>query len=74
MAKLKVGVIGVGGIARSHFPGWEASEHAEIVAGSDINPKVLDTFAEKTGATKSPAAICTVEPEAGLRACEWMYR
>ncbi len=52
MAKLKVGIIGVGGIARSHFPGWEASEHTEIVAGSDINPRVLDAFADRTGATK----------------------
>ncbi len=52
MAKLKVGVVGVGGIAKSHFPGWAASEHAEIVAGSDINPKVLDAFAKQTGATK----------------------
>ena len=34
---LKVGVIGVGGIARSHMPGWAASEHAEVVAGSDIS-------------------------------------
>ena len=33
---LKVGVIGVGGIARSHMPGWAASEHAEVVAGSDL--------------------------------------
>ena len=33
---LKVGVIGVGGIARSHMPGWKASEHAEVVAGSDL--------------------------------------
>ena len=32
---LKVGVIGVGGIARTHMPGWAASENAEVVAGSD---------------------------------------
>lgn len=34
--KLKVGVVGVGGIARTHMPGWHASEHAEVIAGSDI--------------------------------------
>ena len=34
--KLKVGIVGVGGIARTHIPGWQASEHAELVAGSDI--------------------------------------
>ena len=37
-SKLKVGIIGVGGIAGTHLPGWEASEHADLVAGSDIDP------------------------------------
>ncbi len=42
MAKtLKVAVIGVGGIARLHMPGWEASEHAEVVAGADVDPVIL---------------------------------
>ena len=42
MAKgLKVGVIGVGGIARSHMPGWEASPHTEVVAGSDVSEEAL---------------------------------
>ena len=37
MAKtLKVAMIGVGGIARTHMPGWAASEHAEVVAGADM--------------------------------------
>ena len=39
--KLKVGIVGVGGIARTHIPGWQASEHAELVAGSDISEDVL---------------------------------
>ncbi len=38
--KLKVGVIGVGGIAGSHMPGWQASEHAELAAGSDLDGDV----------------------------------
>ena len=38
---LKVGIVGVGGIARTHMPGWHASEHAEVVAGSDINETIL---------------------------------
>ena len=38
---LKVGVIGVGGIARSHMPGWAASPHAEVVAGCDLDEDVL---------------------------------
>lgn len=39
---LKVGVIGVGGIAKTHMPGWAASEHATVVAGSDIIPQALE--------------------------------
>ena len=41
---LKVGVIGVGGIAKTHMPGWEASEHAEVVAGCDVNNAVLQAW------------------------------
>jgi predicted dehydrogenase len=42
MAKtLKVGVIGVGGIAGSHFPGWNESPIAEMAAFSDLVPDVL---------------------------------
>ncbi len=41
---LKVGVIGVGGIARTHMPGWEASELAEVVAGSDVARQPLEAW------------------------------
>ena len=45
MAKtLKVGIIGVGGIAGTHVPGWQASPHAEIVAGTGLAE--LGRFAE----------------------------
>jgi predicted dehydrogenase len=49
---LKVGVIGVGGIARTHMPGWEASEHAEVVAGCDINGAILQRWGEQHGIRK----------------------
>ena len=52
MAKLKVGIVGVGGIARSHLPGWAASENAELVAGSDVNEKVLKSWGKQQGVTK----------------------
>lgn len=39
--KLKVAVLGVGGIAGAHMPGWKASEDAEIVAGCDLNAETL---------------------------------
>lgn len=49
---VKVGVIGVGGISRTHMPGWAASEHAEVVAGSDINGQVLEEWGAQHGVTR----------------------
>ncbi|HEY9076750.1 MAG TPA: Gfo/Idh/MocA family oxidoreductase [Anaerolineaceae bacterium] len=43
---LKVGVIGVGGIARTHMPGWAASPYTEVVAVSDISQEIVDTFGD----------------------------
>ena len=54
MAKpLKVGVLGVGGIARSHYPGWEASPHTELAAFCDINSEVLQRMAHEHGVSKT---------------------
>jgi predicted dehydrogenase len=47
--KLKVGMLGLGGIANTHVPGWAASPHTELVAGSDINTAVFPTWKEKYG-------------------------
>ena len=44
MSKIKVGIIGVGGIAKLHVPGWHMSEHAELIAGSDINNSILEDW------------------------------
>ena len=44
---LKVGVIGVGGIAVTHMPGWAASEHTEVVAGCDINEAILHKWGKQ---------------------------
>jgi len=52
MSKLKVGIIGVGGIARTHIPGWQASTDAELVAGSDIGAEALQRFGAEHGVTK----------------------
>ena len=51
MNPLKVGIIGVGGIAGSHFPGWKASEHAEMVAFADPVAPVLAAKAQEQGIT-----------------------
>ncbi|MBM3213796.1 Gfo/Idh/MocA family oxidoreductase [Candidatus Poribacteria bacterium] len=61
MAKtLKVGIIGVGGIAGTHVPGWQASPHAEIVAGSDLDERVLEHWGKNLGVkklSKDPAEL-----------------
>jgi predicted dehydrogenase len=46
---LKVGVIGVGGIAGTHFPGWNASPLAEMVAFADVNPAALKRRGKEQG-------------------------
>ena len=46
---LKVGVIGVGGIARVHFPGWKDSPYAEVVALADPDPVALNRAAQEQG-------------------------
>jgi len=40
----KVGIIGVGGIARTHMPGWNASGITEVVAACDIAPAAVEKF------------------------------
>jgi predicted dehydrogenase len=63
--KLKVGFIGLGGIAHTHVPGWNASPYTEVVAGSDINPEVFPVWKDKHGLSKfstDPAEILN-DPE-----------
>ena len=55
MTTLKVGVIGVGGISKTHMPGWAASEHAEVIAGADLAEPILQAWGEQHGVTK----LCT---------------
>lgn len=53
MSTLKVGVIGVGGIASTHMPGWEASPHTEVIAGADISEPLLNKWASKFNVSKT---------------------
>ncbi len=53
MNPLKVGVIGVGGIAGSHFPGWKASPDAELVGLADPAAPVLERVAKAQEVTKT---------------------
>ena len=53
MAKvLKVGVVGVGGIARIHMPGWAKSELAEVIAGSDVSEEILQKWGKENDVTQ----------------------
>ncbi len=45
--KLKVGIIGVGGIAGAHMAGWLDNPNAELVAGCDLNESVLNSWGAK---------------------------
>lgn len=47
--KLKVGIIGVGGIAGAHFPGWKQSPDAELVGLADVSREALDRVGEAQG-------------------------
>lgn len=53
--KLKVGIIGLGGITRTHIPGWVASEYTEVAAGCDINEALFPEWGTPHGVT----ALCT---------------
>lgn len=50
--KLKVAMIGLGGISHTHVPGWKASPYTELVAGGDINPAVFEPWQAKHGVTR----------------------
>jgi len=52
MSLLKVGVVGVGGIAQTHMPGWAASDLAEVVAGSDMSEPILNKWGDRHGVNK----------------------
>jgi len=42
----------LGGIANLHAGGWKASEHAELVAGCDVNPAVFERWQTEHGLAK----------------------
>jgi len=52
MEKLKIGIIGVGGISEVHIAGYLADERCELYAFCDINEKTLKAKGEKYGITR----------------------
>ena len=55
---LKVAVIGVGGIAATHMPGWAASPHTEVVAGADVSTASLEAWGAKWKVRAGRTARC----------------
>jgi len=51
--KLRVGLIGAGGIAQSHMQGWEENEHTEVVAICDIKRQAREDTAKRWGVAKN---------------------
>jgi len=56
--KLKVGIIGVGGISGMHYRGYDKCEDAELWAICDIKPDVLKAKSERYGV---PAERCFLD-------------
>jgi len=52
--KIRVGIVGTGGIARScHIPGWQENKDVEIVAVCDINKKRASAAAQEFNITNA---------------------
>lgn len=47
--KVRIGIIGTGGISHSHMGGYKALDNVEVYAACDINEKRVKNFAEKYG-------------------------
>lgn len=43
---MKVGMIGTGGISKTHMPGWNASPHTEVVAACDVYEPAVVKFGQ----------------------------
>ena len=61
-------IIGVGGIARTHVPGWQALEEAELIAGCDIDEQILKSWGKESGVEKlySDHASLIADPDVDI--------
>lgn len=53
MGKLKIGIIGTGGISHEHIRSYKENPHVEVYAFCDIDKAKLTMMAEKYGITKT---------------------
>ena len=52
MAKVKIGIIGVGNISESHIAGYKKDPNAELYAFCDINEERLKAKGARHGVTR----------------------
>ncbi|MBQ7347316.1 MAG: Gfo/Idh/MocA family oxidoreductase [Clostridia bacterium] len=75
MEKLKVAVIGVGSISKSHIDAYRANPNVELYAFCDINEKQLKKMGEKYGITRlytDEAEMLKALPELeAVSVCTW---
>lgn len=55
MDKLRIGIIGTGGIAHAHMRAYQTFEDVEVVAGADIVPGKARAFLDEFGLTEADA-------------------
>ncbi len=62
--KLRVGVVGVGVGAAEILPAMEGSDHIQLVAAADTNPRILEVFKQRYGGkTYSTIEALCADPE-----------
>ena len=59
--KIKIGIVGTGGIAHVHMRQYVSFDDVEIVGACDIVPDKARAFLDKYGLTKAPAFLSTAE-------------
>lgn len=52
MGRLKAGIIGCGGIAKTHMRGWQALEQVDLVACADLGAEAARAFADEHGVAR----------------------
>ena len=75
MAKIKIGIIGVGNISECHISGYKNSPDAELYAFCDINEERLKEKGARHGVTRlytSAEEMCNALPELdAVSVCVW---
>jgi Predicted dehydrogenases and related proteins len=72
--KLKIGIIGTGGISNAHMVGYNSLENVEVAAACDINEKRVTEFGEKYNVKKLYTdfnEMLKLEELDGVSICTW---